>query len=660
MKRKTVWTVYLMCLMGGSSLAGGSALLLKHASASEFVMIPMRDGTGLAADIYYPLIGEGLWPAVLVRTPYGRSLSGSETLVNQILTNVLSDYVLVIQDTRGRGGSEGLDSLYFSDGWGKNRDGYDTVEWIAAQAWSNGKVGMWGPSALGITQYLAAGARPPHLTCCCVLVATGNLYEDAIFYGGVYRQALVDGWLRSVDQDSLQEFFVEHPNYGPVYDIMNIFTRLDSIDVPILHIAGWHDIFLQGNIDAFAGLQERGGPNARGNQKLIIGPWVHDITAAQPGELYFPHATPLLFFNTMFQWFDHWMKGESNSVDTMAAVQYYVMGDADQPETLGNTWIESDVWPPEYTPVRFYLQPDSGLSSLGSAEDAPLDTFSFDPENPAPTLGGRNMNIDAGTYDQRPVEARPDVLTYTTDVLEDTVIIAGPVWVELHAGSDAPDTDFMASLCDVYPDGRSMLIADGAVQARHRHSLRDEELLEPGEITSYTIDLWSAAVAFGPGHRIRLNITSSNTPRFEVNPNTGEPFRRHTHTQIAHQCVYLDPEYPSALILPVLEGVDTAAPEHREHRLRTPALLANYPNPFNGWTSIPILLPDGKADGALSIFNVRGQCVKRWTIRPSRGRMQTVRWNGRNEEGRTAPSGLYIVRLEIGALRESRKITLIQ
>jgi predicted acyl esterase len=660
MKTKSFLLLILFLLMEWTTLLAESTVLSRFASSSEFAMIPMRDGDSLAADIYYPLLGEGPWPAVLVRTPYGRSIAGAEDLVIQILTSVLADYVVIVQDTRGRGDSQGVDSLYFSDGWGKRQDGYDTVEWIAAQPWSNGKVGMWGPSALGITQYLAAGARPPHLTCCCVLVATGNLYEDAIFYDGVYRQALVDGWLHSVGQDSMQSFFVAHPNYEPLYDIMNIFTRLDSVNVPMLHIGGWHDIFLQGNIDAFTELQEKGGSNAQDNQKLIIGPWIHNITAAQPGELYFPHATPLLFFGTMFDWLDYWLKDEVNGIDSMATVQYYLMGDADQPETLGNVWIESETWPPEYTPVRFYLQPDSGLSSLWIPDEVLPDTFSYDPQYPVPTRGGRNMNIPGGTYDQRENEARPDVLTYTTEILDDTVIIAGPVWVQLWAGSDALDTDFMASLCDVYPDGRSMLIADGAVQARHRNSIEDEELLTPGEVESYVIDLWSTAVAFAPGHRIRVNITSSNSTRFAVNPNTGEPFRQHTRTQIAHQSIYHDREYPSALILPVMEGVDTSVPKERENQPESMALLPNYPNPFNGWTSIPILLENREEPATLSIFDLNGRLVKEWTINPSRGLMQILKWNGENEAGHTVTSGVYISQFTAGEIQQSRKIMLLK
>ncbi|NQT27718.1 CocE/NonD family hydrolase [candidate division KSB1 bacterium] len=661
MKAKSLLLVFLLPIMSGPTLLAESAVLSQYASSSELIMIPMRDGDSLAADIYFPLIGQSPWPTVLVRTPYGRSISGSgEDIVVQILTNVLAGYVLVVQDTRGRGDSQGTDSLYFSDGWGKRQDGYDTVEWIAEQSWSNGKIGMWGPSALGITQYLAAGAKPPHLTCCCVLVATGNLYEDAIFYDGVYRQALVDGWLHSVKQDSMQSYFVDHPNYEPIYDTMNIYTRLDSINVPILHIGGWHDIFLQGNIDAFTELQENGGPGARGNQKLILGPWVHNITAAQPGEIYFPHATPLLFFATMFDWFDYWLKDEVNTIDSMATVQYYVMGDADQPETIGNNWIESETWPPEYTPVRFYLQPDSGLASTSIPIEVLPDTFSYDPQYPVLTRGGRNMNIDAGTYDQRELEARPDVLTYTTEILMDTVIIAGPVWVQLYAGSDALDTDFMASLCDVYPDGRSMLIADGAIQARHRNSIEEEDLLTPGEIESYTIDLWSTAVAFAPGHRIRLNISSSNYNRFAINPNTGEPFRQHTRTQIALQSIYHDLEYPSTLILPVMEGVDTAVPEKRENQPETMALLPNFPNPFNGWTSIPVILPNREAPATLSIFDLNGRLVKEWTINPSRGLMQIIKWNGRSEAGSEVTSGVYITKLQAKEIQQSRKIMLLK
>lgn len=239
-------------------------------------MIPMRDGIRLATDIYLPSVRKNPIPCILVRTPYGKSHALDEWLMF-ILVDLLQ-YAITIQDMRGRYASEGIDSLYFSDGWGRIRDGYDTIEWLAQQSWCNGKIGMFGASAMGITQYLAAGANPPHLRCCVVMVAASNLYEDAIFYGGEYQKALVNGWLKDVGGEDLISFFFTYHDYSPVYDPVNLSTRRDSVNVPILHIGGWYDIFTQSILNAFMGIQDKGGPWPKGNKNSS---WGHGCTIFQ-------------------------------------------------------------------------------------------------------------------------------------------------------------------------------------------------------------------------------------------------------------------------------------------------------------------------------------------------------------------------------------------
>lgn len=623
-------------------------------------MVAMRDGVRLATDVYVPLLGTGPWPAILVRTPYGRGLGASLDEVLTLLSEALGGYVLVVQDMRGRGGSEGVDSLYFSDGWGRERDGYDTVEWVAAQPWSDGKVGMWGASALGIVQYLAAGAAPPSLVCGCAIVATGNLYEHALFQGGAYRRALVDGWLHDLKRDSLQAYFIHHPHYDSGYDRVNLSARVDSVRVPFLHIGGWHDIFTQGTIDAFTGLHYSGGDGARGRQKMIIGPWVHNILDWRIGELSYPNASPLLFFQTMIDWFDYWLKDRDNGVDREPPVQIYLMGDADDWEGPGNRWLSLDHWPPDFTPVHFYLRADGTLGLDRPGWDEPPRAFTYDPADPVPTRGGRNLNIPAGPVDQRLNEARAEVLTYTTEILTDTVVIAGPVTVTLRAGSDATDTDFTASLSDVYPDGRSMLVADGIIRARHRNSIVEEAFLLPGEIPEYTIDLWATAVAFAPGHRIRLSISSSNFPRFEANPNTGEPFRLHTGMQTASQVVYHDAARPSALILPVLSGVETGV---RSRPLRIAGglrLEPNYPNPFNAATLLSFQVDGQVREGVLHILNLRGEILRTWILAGYAPGRHALIWDGTDHRGRAVSSGVYVVRLAGGGRIVTRKITLLK
>lgn len=636
-----------------------------HAFDKKTLMVPMRDGIRLATDLYRPYIGIGPWPTILIRTPYGK-----QKAMNDVIAAFLTDfyrYALVIQDTRGRFDSEGLDSLYFADGWGRKQDGYDTVEWIAQQTWSNQKVGTWGASALGITQYLLAGAAPPHLTCCLVMVAASNLYEDAIFYGGAYRRSLVDGWLQGHGSEHLIDFFVQHPNYEPVYDTVNLTTRYDSVNVPILHIGGWHDIFIQGQINAFCGIQDRGRPNAKGNQKLLIGPWVHDITSSTCGELSFPDAGILDLITQTVNWFDYWLKGEDNGIAQSPTVRYYLMGDADQADSPGNQWVERDDWPPPSTPTPFYLRQGGVLTTVAPTASEIPDEFDYDPDDAVPTIGGRNLNIPAGSYDQRSVESRPDVLVYTTDSLTDSLTVVGGITVTLWASSDALDTDFTAKLCDVYPDGRSMLVADGIVQARHRNSISTEELLTPGQIYEFTIDLWSTAIVFAPGHCIRLSISSSNFARFEKNPNTGEPFRQNTTSLIAHQTIFHDPDRPSDLILPVVSASGTRVASAESTAPVRPILEQNVPNPFNDETLISIHFPTppnanliNQRKARLEIFDLRGRCLKHWTLSPQPGDRITLRWRGDDQGGRSLPSGIYLCRFTGGATVETKKMTLLR
>ncbi len=623
---------------------------------TDKLMIPMRDGIRLEATLYKPSIGNGPWPIILERTPYQGSY-----LLNSISAGLLTNfyqYGLVVQHTRGCFESEGVDSVFFQDGWGRKQDGYDTIEWIADQSWCNGKIGMIGVSASGITGYLAAGTNPPHLACCMIIVAASNIFEQVLFYGGELRYSLVENWLKQQDAEHLIDFFTEHPFYEPLYDCINLSTRWDSVNVPILHIGGWHDIFLKGQTDAYTNIQEFGGPKASGFQKLIIGPWIHYLTLASCGELEFPDSSIDLISPFIF-WMNRWLKNVNNGIENTPNVKYYLMGDADQQGEPGNRWIETDTWPPEFEPVSFYLHTGGILNKDPPSENEPLDHYIYDPENPVPTIGGRNLFLDAGSYDQSSVETREDVLTYTTDWLTDSLVITGPVQVQLQASSDVVDTDFTAKLCDVYPDGRSMLVADGIIKARHRNSLSEESFLIPGQIYEFTLDLWSTALAFAPGHAVRLSISSSNYPRFETNSNTGDPFRQHTSTQIAYQTIYHDAEHPSALILPVI-GASTGIPDMITPEPE-PVLAQNYPNPFNSETTLTIYvdrLDCSKEDNiTLTIFDLLGRVIREWYIDPQLSFKQIL-WNGYDKNQHKVSSGMYICILKAGRHTESRKIIL--
>jgi predicted acyl esterase len=619
-----------------------------NAFDKQTLMMPMRDGVRLATDIYRPSVSLDKLPCVLVRTPYGKKI-GMDAWMLSLLTDVMQ-YAVAIQDTRGRNASEGVDSVYFSDGWGVHRDGYDTVEWLAARSWSNGRIGMFGASALGITGLLAAGAAPPHLACVVAIVSASNLYEDAVFYGGAYQHALVGGWLEEIGDSRLIPFFRDHHDGEPVYDCVNLTARFDSVRVPIFHIGGWHDIFIQGTLNAFTGIQSSGAPGARGNQALLVGPWVHNILNENCGELSFPGARASVFIDDIVTWFEVWLKDGSGRLP-FPAVRYYLMGDAERNGGPGNRWISRTAWPPNTETISYHLTEGGILSTDLPRPDAPPDVFDYDPSNPVPTIGGRNLNIPAGARDQRAAESRPDVLVYETDVLTDSVVITGRVSVKLWASSDGTDTDFTAKLCDVYPDGRSMLVADGIVQARHRNSLWDEEFLTPGEPERYTIDLWSTALAFAPGHRIRLDISSSNWPRFRTNPNTGGPFGADGPGRVARQAVYRDAARPSSLELPVLRTSGVPADPPLKFTLGQ-----NYPNPFNSSTVIPVSAGAVTGTLELEIRDAFGRRLRIWRIPGGGAGQNLVHWDGLDESGRDLPSGVYVARLRSGKSLETIKI----
>lgn len=518
-------------------------------------MMPMRDGTLLAADVYMPLIPFLKYPTVLIRTPYGKN---DLAMLGEVLT--LFGYVCVIQDMRGRHASEGDSLPFFADGWGLDPegqmwDGYDSVEWIAQQSWSNGKVGMFGASALGIAANMAAAAGTPHLECAVVWVAASDLYHDAAHQGGGFRKALVDGWLADVGAVSeVLDLMLENETYNTFWHNASMVQRHSITRTPIYHLGGWYDIFLQGTLNHFAGLQTNGAGAARGNQKVIIGPWTHSGQAfSTQGQLNYPSNSIVEEeeIQRALDWFNYWLKGEQNTILDLPPVRYYLMGDVDDPEAPGNVWRSAESFPIPATPSALFLTSGGILQGATPAATDSALSFIYHPENPVPTLGGANLKLPAGPHDQRPLETRSDVLVYTTPVLTEPLEVVGRVKVRLLASSTALDTDWTARLCDVYPDGRSMLVTDGILRARYRDGFEESQLMQPGEIYEFEIDLWSTAIVFNAGHRICLIISSSNDPRFDPNPNTGEPLRKHTETVSAAQTIYHGAWHPSRLILPV-------------------------------------------------------------------------------------------------------------
>ncbi len=505
-------------------------------------MVPMRDGVKLATEVYLPA-GEGPWPAILVMTPYSRkSAEGLAGEVNQ------RGYALVSQDFRGRFDSEGVDyPVFVHNGWGEHQDGYDTIEWIAKQKWSNGKVGGFGISAPGIALNMTTPSRPPHLVCCYVGVAFSSMYEQAAYQGGAFRKSLLENWLKDNKFDPKNlELIRAHPNYDDFWGRIDPERVASRVNVPTLFLGGWYDIFTAGSIDSFRTINKQGDEGARGKCRLVMEPYGH----GRSEDLVFPNTNHPKAAD-VWNWFDIWLKNDGKGIEQIPAVQYYVMGDPADPNTPGNQWRTAEDWPVPADMRKVYFHTDNRLRLSPPEELFGSLAYKYDPKDPVPTIGGANLTISKGPKDQRPVEKRADVLLFTSPVLDRYVEITGPVKVRLWASSTAPDTDFTAKLCDVYPDGRSMLVLDGIIRAGHRNSMEKSEPMEAGKIYEFEIDLWSTSLVVSPGHRVRIAISSSNAPRFEPNPNTGQPSGTDDKTEVATNTVYINANHPSHILLPI-------------------------------------------------------------------------------------------------------------
>jgi hypothetical protein len=566
------------------------------------VPMPMRDGIILRADVYRPEV-DGKLPALLLRTPYSKALPVS-VVEGDPLAIARAGYVVIEQDTRGRYASGGSFSPFRDEG----SDGYDSVEWIAAQPWSSGQVGMFGCSYLGATQLLAAAERPPHLTAVNPHITASDYHEGWIYQGGAFALGFALSWSLMLAGDTLSRAqipgggaqaaadyraafdafltgcahlplsgypalagehlapyyyeWMEHPADDDYWRRWSIERRHDMIRVPAYHLGGWHDIFLGGTLANYTGMKGRGGsPEARRGQKLVIGPWAHclPLYASMVGAVDYGLAAsgPALGTEALFlRWNDHWTAGRENGAERDAPVKLFIMGT--------NVWRDEKDWPLERaveTPFYFHgrgransRRGDGRLATEPPGDEHP-DTYTYDPRSPVPTRGGGLCCLDqvrGGAYDQREIEDRQDVLVYTSDPLDEPVEVTGPVRVVLYASSSAVDTDFTAKLVDVSPCGFARNLADGIIRARYREDRSRESFLEPGEVTELVIDLIATANAFGRGHAIRVEIASSNFPRFDRNPNTGRPFGREAEMQTAFQTVFHDARHPSRVVLPVV------------------------------------------------------------------------------------------------------------
>ena len=548
------------------------------------IRVPMRDGTTLSADRYFPKGQPGPFPVILARTPYDNM---SEPLINDAIYFAQNGYAFLAQDCRGRNDSDGV-----FDPWvNEYNDGHDTLEWIGAQSWCNGNVGMHGSSYLGGVQWMAATMGSRYLKAIVPRVIGDNLHDSPHYQGGAFTLHLDATWCfrmggrtwQAIDRFNWDQVFptlplrdvpkvggkdisffqdwLDHPDYDDYWRNLAIKERYHDIKVPVLQIGGWYDVFAGGTLNNFLGMREKGGSDvARNGQRVVMGPWHHHACSeTHAGEVDFGNVSVLELNEIELRWFDHWLKGIDNGADREAPLRIYVMGT--------NEWRDEHEWPLARTRLTpYYLHSGGSANSLvgdgtlstEAPADEPCDRYDYNPAFPTPTRGGGTCCspeiVDWGAFDQRPVEFRNDVLVYTSEPLEDDLEVTGPVIVKLHASTDGRDTDFTAKLVDVHPDGNAKNLCDGIIRGRYRESTKSQKLLEPGAVYEFTIDLWITSNVFKKGHRIRVDISSSNFPRFDRNLNTGRTAADDTEIRMARQTVFHDRTRPSQIVLPVIPG----------------------------------------------------------------------------------------------------------
>jgi putative CocE/NonD family hydrolase len=574
-----------------SVAAGLSALAQSAPVVERNVSMKTRDGVTLKADIYRPA-GEGTFPVLLTRTPYNKD--GQSPIG---LKGAARGFMVIAQDTRGRYASEG-DWYPFKY---ESNDGYDAVEWAAALPHSNGKVGMFSGSYVGATQMLAAIAHPPHLAGICPIVTASNYHENWTYQGGAFEQWFNESWTSGLAQDTLRRkieaatnatmadevlplkqyplfnthldpgsatetadlapYFLDwlsHPLYDDYWKQWSIEENFQNIQVPALTIAAWYDIFQGGSLRNYIGLHAHAGnEEARKGQHLLVAIGGHSGSGQTVGTVDFGPTAPFSENDVILDWYDYLFLGKQNEFANGKPVKIFVMGK--------NEWRYEDSWPLERARETRYLLQSEGkangaagsgsLSTASGGKQAP-DTFVYDPADPVPTVGGPlccdGNHLAPGPRDQKDVEARSDVLVYSTPPLEQDLEVTGPVTLDLFAKSSAVDTDFTAKLVDVWPNGMAQNLTEGILRARFRESTSEAKPIEPGKVYEFKIDLWSTSNVFLKGHRIRLEISSSNFPRFDRNLNTGKDAATSTEFVKATNTVLHDSDHPSALLLPVI------------------------------------------------------------------------------------------------------------
>ena len=542
------------------------------------VMIPMKDGIKLSADIYIP-VGKGPFPMVLTRLPYGKAICAvfAELFVRY-------GYVSVIQDTRGKFDSEGEFYPFINE----KEDGKATTAWVKAQPWCNGKIGMFGVSYFGYTQWALAPGNTDIISL-TPIVTTSNIY-NLVYWGGAFGELSYLHWSlvecgKKSNNDNVKNIdkahasmplivkdrtayrdvpnykdWVSHPTPDAYWTQLSVEDSIHEIQAPMFLIAGWYDIFNTGQLKDFEHMKKTGQLEAAAGTKIIIGPWNHGFSDRNIERAYGIKRSrleivPFKVLKDIKEWYDYSLKGSKNGWEKRPPVRLYVLGE--------NVWRYEKEWPLSRAVYTEYYLHSGGSSNTFAGDgrldkakpeaDEPADFFTYEPQNPVPTVGGANLILEnSGPMDQRKIKARRDILVYSTEPLQKEIEATGPVHLTVFVSSDAADTDFTAKLVDVFPDGKALLVCDGILRARYRNGLDKPELMESGKIYKLDVFLGNTSVLFKKGHKIRIEVSSSNFPRFDRNPNTGADIVTETILQAAHQTVFHDVCYPSCLILPVI------------------------------------------------------------------------------------------------------------
>jgi len=542
----------------------------------------MRDGIKLSSNIFRPADTSEKFPVIVTRSPYQTTAGFQKRLSDEAKFYAKRGYVYVIQDCRGKNDSEGEYHPFFDD----PTDGFDTLKWCNNQDWSNGVIGTTGASYRAWNQWGTAALHPPGLRTMISIVALPDPVLNVPFQNGALILWMSE-WLAGVEgkkntdtsvYDYLEYFehlplanldqkfgrkskiwknCIDHPSADEYWKKSFYMDKFREVDVPVLHISGWYDDDVIGTHINYIKMREgAASEKARKNQKLIIGPWPHAVNLTRRlGPIDFGDTALIDLQGIKLAWFDYWLKGIQNGIMDEPRVSIFVMGK--------NEWTKSEEWPfPGTSYKKYFLHSHGGANtSFGNGSlslNVPIsserteDTYAYDPLNACPNIYDLSITPAEAPYDQRPIELRNDVLVFSTSPLSSDTEVSGPVQVVLYASTSALDTDFWAQLTDVFPNGFSMHLTEGIIRGRYRKSLETWELLEPGKVYEFKIDLWVTSNLFQKGHKIRLDVSSSSFPKYDRNPNTGHEFGKDAETVVASQRIRHSKEFPSHLLLPVV------------------------------------------------------------------------------------------------------------